>query len=64
MELHEATYQIMMVSLRLLEPLIIRHAQLTPREFIHLYNQTMREILLDDFCGLGQLITAYGRKPH
>jgi ubiquinone/menaquinone biosynthesis C-methylase UbiE len=64
MELHEATYQIMMVSLRLLEPMIIKHAQLTPREFIHLYNQTMREMLLDDFCGLGQLVTAYSRKPH
>jgi ubiquinone/menaquinone biosynthesis C-methylase UbiE len=64
MELHEATYQIMMVSLRLLEPMIIKHAQLTAREFVHLYNQTMREMLLDDFCGLGQLVTAYGRKPH
>jgi SAM-dependent methyltransferase len=64
MELHEATYQIMMVSLRLLEPLVIKKAQLTSQEFVHLYNQTMREMLLDDFCGMGQLVTAYGRKPH
>jgi ubiquinone/menaquinone biosynthesis C-methylase UbiE len=64
MELHEPTYQIMMVSLRLLEPLVIKHAQLTSQEFVHLYNQTMREMLLDDFCGLGQLVTAYGRKPN
>lgn len=64
MELHEATYQIMMVSLRLLEPLIIKKAQLTTQEFVQLYNRTMHEMLLDDFCGLGQLVTAYGRKPH
>lgn len=64
MELHEATYQVMMVSLRLLEPLIIKKAQLTAQEFVPLYNQTMCEMLLDDFCGLGQLVTAYGRKPH
>jgi ubiquinone/menaquinone biosynthesis C-methylase UbiE len=64
MELHEATYQTIMVSFRLLEPLIIKQSQLTSQEFVHLYNQAMYEMLLDDFCGLGQLVTVYGRKPH
>jgi ubiquinone/menaquinone biosynthesis C-methylase UbiE len=64
MELHEATYQVIMVSFRLLEPLILKHNQLTRQEFIHLYNRAMYEMLLDDFCGIGQIVTAYGRKQQ
>jgi ubiquinone/menaquinone biosynthesis C-methylase UbiE len=64
MELHEATYQIIMVTFRLLEPLILKHSRLTSQEFVHLYNQAMYEMLLDDFCGMGQIVTAYGRKPN
>jgi SAM-dependent methyltransferase len=63
MERHEASYQVFMVSFRLLEPLIVAKGQLEADEFVRLYNQAMREMLLDDFCGLGQLVTAYGRKP-
>jgi ubiquinone/menaquinone biosynthesis C-methylase UbiE len=57
------TYQDLMAGLKLLEPFLVMMKMTTPEEFDELYQQALTELMLDTFCGVGFMLTVWGKKP-
>ena len=57
------TYQDLMAGLKLLEPFLVLAKVTTEEEFEELYQQALAELMLDSFCGVGYLLTVWGKKP-
>ena len=59
-EANASTYQDMMVGFKLIEPFLVKAQVITQEEVEALYAQMLAEMLSDDFCGLGFLLTVCG----
>jgi ubiquinone/menaquinone biosynthesis C-methylase UbiE len=57
------TYQDLMAGLKLLEPFLVLAKVTTEEEFEELYQQALAELMLDSFCGVGYMLTVWGKKP-
>jgi len=57
------TYQDLMAGLKLLEPYLVLAKMTTAEEFDELYQQALTELMLDTFCGVGFMLTVWGKKP-
>jgi len=57
------TYQDLMAGLKLLEPFLVLAKMTTEEEFEELYQQALAELMLDSFCGVGYMLTVWGKKP-
>lgn len=57
------TYQDLMAGLKLLEPYLVLAKMTTAEEFDELYQQSLTELMLDTFCGVGFMLTVWGKKP-
>jgi ubiquinone/menaquinone biosynthesis C-methylase UbiE len=64
MEAHNGWYQNSMVGTQLVQPFLVRTGVTTPQEFGPLYQQMLREIQEDWFCGIQFLLTAWGQKAQ
>jgi len=57
------TYQDLMAGLKLLEPYLVLAKMTTAEEFDELYQQALTELMLNTFCGVGFMLTVWGKKP-
>jgi len=60
---HESFYQDFMVVLQLGKPFFVGLGLTTDEKYEELYQQTLREMMADDFCAIGYSMTAWGEKP-
>jgi len=64
MEAHSGWYQNSMVGAQLLKPLFIKMQVTTQEEFDQLYEQMLRELEAEWFCGIEFFLTAWGKKKE
>lgn len=63
-EAHEGYAENVRVGFDILRPLITRVEQMSDDEYTLLHQQTVAEMLADDFCGLAYHLTVWGQKPQ
>jgi ubiquinone/menaquinone biosynthesis C-methylase UbiE len=63
MEANPIAYSDAKVFYQLIQPFIVNMRLATQDEIEQLYQQALTEMLLDDFCGMHVLLTAWGTKP-
>src|SRR6266550_5114635 len=64
MEAHSGWYQNSLVGAQLLKPFFIKMQVTTQEEFDQLYEQMLRELEADWFCGIEFFLTAWGKKKE
>jgi len=64
MEAHSGWYQNSMVGAQLLKPFLIKMQVTTQEEFDQLYEQMLRELEAEWFCGIEFFLTAWGKKKE
>ena len=62
-EAHSGWYQNFMVVFKLLQPFLIKMEVTTQEEVDQLYQQVLRELQEEWFCGIQFFLTAWGKKP-
>ena len=61
-EAHNGWYQNTMVGAQLLKPFLIKMQVTTQEDFDRLYEQLLRELEAEWFCGIEFFLTAWGKK--
>src|SRR5579863_3801709 len=61
---HEGYAENVRIGFEILRPLITRVEQMSDEEYTMLHQQTVAEMLTDDFCGLAYHLTVWGQKPQ
>ncbi len=64
MEAHNGWYQNSLVGAQLLKPFFIKMQVTTQEEFDQLYEQMLRELEAEWFCGIEFFLTAWGKKKE
>ncbi|HLH62530.1 MAG TPA: methyltransferase domain-containing protein [Ktedonobacteraceae bacterium] len=62
-EQSEGFYQNFRIGFQLVLPFLLKQGVITQEEFDHLYQQTLIEMLADDFCALVYFLSVWGTKP-
>lgn len=63
-DVYEGLYQDAQIGFPLVSPFLIQLGMTTPEGFERLHRQLLAEMLSDDFCGVGFLMTVWGNKPE
>lgn len=63
-DVYEGLYQDAQIGFPLVSPFLIQLGLTTPEEFERLHQQLLAEMLSDDFCAVGFLMTVWGHKPE
>jgi len=61
---HESFYQNYMVAFQLAKPYFVGLELTTDEKYEELYQQTLQEMMADDFCAISYSLTAWGEKPE
>ena len=61
---HESFYQNLMVAFQLGKPYFVGLGLTTDEKYEELYQQTLQEMMADDFCAISYSLTAWGEKPE
>lgn len=62
-DFHRSLYEDYYVAFHLIQPFLMRAGVATYEILIPLYNRMLEEMRADDFCSLGFVLQAWGRKP-
>jgi ubiquinone/menaquinone biosynthesis C-methylase UbiE len=62
-EANPIVYNDAKVFYQLIQPFIVNMRLIAQEEYEQLYQQALTEMLMDDFCGMHFLLTAWGTKP-
>ena len=63
LESHEGFYHDLAAAFKLLQPFISKWGVASPAELNETYQQALREMTEEDFCGMWILLTVWGYKP-
>ena len=63
LEAHEGFYHDLAAAFKLLQPFISKWGIASPAELDETYQQALREMAEEDFCGMWILLTVWGYKP-
>lgn len=63
-EFHRSLYEDYYVAFHLMQPFLVRTGVATYEQLIPLYHRMLEEMRADDFCSLGFVLQAWGRKPR
>lgn len=62
-EAYSSNYQNIMAVHKMLQPFLVSKGLITDEEFEPLYQQSLAEMQLEDFCSLWYFLTVWGQKP-